>query len=176
MQDGKSVVYKEDEIMNERMQVLKMIEDGKVTVDEGAKLLEALHATGGQPGATFEEKFKDFSCEMKKFAKNVTKKVDELAKKAEPKVKDFAKTVVAKTAKLADNISIKLDEAVKKMENCGCECDCECTCECSCDCTCECECTCECDCDCTCECEDANEECGCCDDEAPADNGPRPTD
>ena len=165
--------------MNERMQVLKMIEDGKVSVDDGAKLLEALHATGGQPGPTFEEKFKDFSCEMKKFAKNVTKKVDELAKKAEPKVKDFAKTVVAKTAKLADNISVKLDEAVKKMENCDCDCDCECTCECTCGCECECDCTCECTCECDCEseCSEADEkDCECCEDEAqaPADNAARP--
>lgn len=36
----------------ERMQILKMIEDGKITPEEGAKLLEALR-TGSRPAPSF---------------------------------------------------------------------------------------------------------------------------
>ena len=111
---------------NERLQVLKMVEDGKITVDEATELLAALHATGGDPGISFEERFKDFTKDMKEFAKDVTCKVNELTKKAEPKIKEFTKTVAAKTANIADNISNSLNEAIKNMENCGCECECGC--------------------------------------------------
>jgi len=45
-----------------------------------------------------------------------------MTKKAEPKVKEFAKTVVSKTAEVADNISQSLNEKIKSMEECECEC------------------------------------------------------
>lgn len=38
--------------MQERMQILKMIEDGKITPDEGAKLLEALKGATRAQGTT----------------------------------------------------------------------------------------------------------------------------
>jgi len=131
-------------MQNERMQVLKMIEDGKINVDDAAKLLEALKVS--TQGPDINEKFKEFACDMKDFCKDVTCKINEMTKKAEPKVKEFAKTVVAKTADIADNISQSLNEKVKNMDDC---------CECNCD---------EC-------CPTATEE-TCCDE--PKDNGPRP--
>ena len=110
-------------MQNERMQVLKMVEDGTITVDEATKLLETLQATSNEPGKQFEEKFKDFSRDMKEFAKDVTCKINELSKKAEPKIKEFTKNVVAKTADIADNISQSLNEKIKNMEACGCCCN-----------------------------------------------------
>jgi len=112
-------------MQNERLQVLKMVEDGKINVDEATKLLEALKATGASSGPAFEEKFKDFACDMKDFCKDVTCKINEMTKKAEPKVKEFAKTVVSKTADIAENISQSLNEKIKSMEECedGCVCE-----------------------------------------------------
>ena len=127
-------------MQEERMQVLKMVDEGKITVDEATKLLEGLRATGGEPSKQFEEKFKVFANDMKEFAKDMTCKINEATKKAEPKVKEFAKNVVSKTAEVADNISQSLNEKVKSMEGDCCE---------------------------------ENEPC-CCDNELPADNGPRP--
>ena len=110
---------------NERIHVLKMVEDGKINVDEAAKLLEALRMTSAPAGPDYNEKFKEFAGDMKEFAKDVTCKINELTKKAEPKVKEFAKTVVSKTADLADNISASLNEKIKDMDEtaCGCGCD-----------------------------------------------------
>ena len=133
-------------MQNERLQVLKMVEDGKINVDDATKLLEALKTTGAPAGPVFEEKFKDFACDMKEFCKDVTCKINEMTKKAEPKVKEFAKTVVTKTANIADNISQSLNEKIKNMDDC---------CECNCD-----------------ECCPPTTEETCCDE--PKDNGPRP--
>jgi len=126
-------------MQEERMIVLKMVDEGKITVDEATKLLEGLRGTGSDVGRQFEEKFKDFSADMKEFAKDVTCKINDMTKKAEPKVKEFAKNVVSKTAEVADNISQSLNEKVKSMDGECCE----------------------------------SEPC-CCDEEQPADNGPRP--
>ena len=107
-------------MQEERMQVLKMVDEGKITVDEAAKLLDTLKG-GNDTGRQFEEKFKDFAQDMKEFCKDVTCKINEMTKKAEPKVKEFAKTVVTKTAEVADNISQSLNEKIKDMDDCCCE-------------------------------------------------------
>ena len=107
-------------MQEERMQVLKMVDEGKITVDEAAKLLETLKG-GSDAGRQFEEKFKDFAQDMKEFCKDVTCKINEMTKKAEPKVKEFAKTVVTKTAEVADNISQTLNEKIKDMDEGCCE-------------------------------------------------------
>ena len=131
---------------NEKMQILKMVEDGKITVDEATKLMEAIKAIG-PTSPTFEEKFNSFAKDMKEFCKDTGTKINELYKGAEPKIKEFTKNVVAKTASLADNISNSLNEKVKRMEGSGYECECGC--------------------------EGGDCTCGCC--EPPRDNGPRPT-
>lgn len=111
------------------MHVLKMVDEGKITVDEAAKLLDSLRITGAESTKKLEEKFKDFAHDMKEFAKDVTCKVNELSKKAEPKIKEFTKTVVAKTADITGNISQSLNEKVKNMEDKYCEDECTCDCD-----------------------------------------------
>jgi len=114
---------------HERMQVLKMVEDGKITVDEATKLFEAMNfsAYTVEESKNFDEKFNKFASDMKDFAKDVACKVNELAKKVEPKVKEVAKNVVAGTANIADNISKSLNEKLKASEGCcgeeGCGCE-----------------------------------------------------
>ena len=120
-------------MQEERMQILKMVEEGKINADEGVKLFEALKT--GTPSVSFEEKFNKFAKDTGDFFKEIGDKVNEMYKKAEPKIKDATKTVVAKTAKVCDNISQGLNEKVRKMEGvvecnpCGCEtpCDAPCT-------------------------------------------------
>ncbi|MCL2856033.1 MAG: hypothetical protein FWE21_10560 [Defluviitaleaceae bacterium] len=120
-------------MQEERMKVLEMINEGKITVDEGTKLLQTLRCEDG--GQRFEEKFNKFTQDTKEFFKDMGCKINEMYKEVEPKVKSATQKVVAKTADIAENISQKLDEKAKNMEkHDGC----------------------------------------CCDDESPADNGPRP--
>ncbi|MDR2168379.1 MAG: hypothetical protein LBE35_11115 [Clostridiales bacterium] len=109
-------------MQEERIQVLKMVEDGKITVDESIKLLEALRI--GEPAADFEKKFNKFASDTKEFFKDIGKKVNELYKGAEPKIKEATKKVAAKTAEVADNISQSLNEKIKKAdEECCAPCD-----------------------------------------------------
>jgi len=107
---------------NERLQVLKMVEDGKITVDEATKLLQSL---GGFDSANFEEKFSNFAAGANEFFKEAGCKLSAAFKEAEPKVKEITKNVVAKTASLADNISQSLHEKIKELECCEEEC-CDC--------------------------------------------------
>ena len=110
-------------MQEERMQVLKMVDEGKITVDEATKLFDALKLTGGAANQqNFEEKFNNFTKETKEFFKEVGCKINELYKKAEPKIKEVGTNVVAKTADIADNISKSLNEKVKKMEEGDCCC------------------------------------------------------
>jgi len=107
-------------MQEERMLVLKMVDEGKICVDEATKLLDALKTTGAHAGPTFEEKFNSFTNDTKEFFKDVGCKINKMYKNAEPKIKDAAKTVVAKTADIADNISQSLNEKVKDMNEQPC--------------------------------------------------------
>jgi gas vesicle protein len=116
--DFKNNFIGRDNMQEERLQVLKMVEDGKITVDESIKLLEALK--GGPSGPGLEEKFNNFAKETKEFFKDVGKKVNEMYKGAEPKIKEATKKVAAKTAEVADSISQSINEKIKKAEEAGC--------------------------------------------------------
>jgi len=111
-------------MQEERMQILKMIEDGKITADEGTKLLEVLKG-GAAASPSFEEKFNKFTKDCGEFFKEIGDKVNVMYKKAEPKIKDATKAVAAKTAEVCDSISHSLNEKVKKME-CAAACACGC--------------------------------------------------
>ena len=104
-------------MQEERMQVLKMVEEGKITVDEAAKLFEALKGMAVIPSKNFEEKFNDFSKDTKAFFKDIGGKVNEMYKKAEPKIKGASKAVAVKTAEVCDNISRSIGDRMEKPEN-----------------------------------------------------------
>ncbi|GHV42045.1 hypothetical protein FACS189490_10150 [Clostridia bacterium] len=113
----------------ERLRILKLIEDGKISADEAVKLLEAIGAPGnGIPdGPTVDERFREFSQNAEAFLKDVGGKFGELYKEAEPKLKKAAKTVVEKTAYVVEEIAKNLNESLKNFkeedgESCGCGC------------------------------------------------------
>jgi len=108
-----------ENMQEERLQVLKMVDEGKITVDEATKLLDALKLAGG-PQANLDEKFNAFAKDTKEFFKEMGAKINEMYKEAEPKIKEATKTVVSKTANLADNISQSLNEKIKKMDDGEC--------------------------------------------------------
>ena len=57
-------------MQEERLQVLKMVDEGKITVDEATKLLDALKLAGG-PQANLDEKFNAFAKDTKEFFKEM---------------------------------------------------------------------------------------------------------
>ena len=104
----------------ERVQVLKMIEGGSITPEEGMKLLYSLCGGVHIADPKFNEKLSEFSTDMKEFAKEFSCKVNVFFKNAQPKIKGFTKTVVSKTANLADNIATSLQEKAEKMDEKPC--------------------------------------------------------
>ena len=114
---------------DERIKVLEMVEQGKINVDEAAKLLEALKATEDVDNSSdFQEKINAFSQNVESFAKDVGDKMGTAFKGMEPKIRKATKVVVEKTANLVDDISKALNESLKNLEECAGENSEECDC------------------------------------------------
>ena len=127
----------------ERMLILNMVREGKITVDESIKLLEALNegeseAFEGNYGYEMEDKVNSFTASLDNFAKDMNEKAKTTYKDFEPKLKNATKTVVEKTVGVLVDITNSLNESLQNMEksekcedeNCQCApCDEEdCTC------------------------------------------------
>lgn len=105
----------------ERLKVLEMVEEGKISVDEATKLLETLKA-----GADFEwgaadyddaeERLNQFSKNVDAFAKDFSDKFSSAFKEVEPKLKSATKVVIEKTVSMIDEVSRSLHEAATNME------------------------------------------------------------
>ncbi|MDR2749672.1 MAG: hypothetical protein LBC41_03330 [Clostridiales bacterium] len=117
----------------ERLKVLDLLESGKITADEAAKLLEALkgpadHFWDDEAARTVEVKFSKFAENVETFSKDVSSKVEAAFKDVEPKLRTATKVVVEKTAAIVEEISKSLGETLKNLEeqNAGaCSCGCE---------------------------------------------------
>ena len=112
----------------ERMQILKMVEEKIITVDEAARLFDSLGtASCKSEGREFEEKVAHFSKNVSVFAKDVGAKMEGAFRDVEPKVKKATRTVLEKTAVVLDDMARSINENLKKYEEeCGCECGCGC--------------------------------------------------
>ncbi|WP_058486431.1 SHOCT-like domain-containing protein [Defluviitalea phaphyphila] len=84
----------------EKMMILKMLEQGKITSTEAAKLLEALKESKG----------------TNSFSHDLSKKVEVFSKDLEPKIKKVTKTLLGKTADIADKISKSLNQSLGNQE------------------------------------------------------------
>jgi transcriptional regulator len=94
----------------ERIMILKMVDEGKITADDGVKLLKALSRSGDT-----EEK-------ISKAAKHFKDRVSDIAKEAEPKVKKAAHDIRVRSGEVADVIGEKIKN---KMSSAKDTCDCE---------------------------------------------------
>lgn len=94
----------------ERLMILRMIDEGKISADDGVKLLKALSKSGDT-----EEK-------ISKAAKQIKDKVTDIAKEAEPKVKKAAQDLKVKGGEVANEIGEKIKSKMNKAKD---TCDCE---------------------------------------------------
>ncbi|MCL2699810.1 MAG: hypothetical protein FWE68_05805 [Defluviitaleaceae bacterium] len=113
----------------ERIKILEMLEEGKISVDDATKLLEALKSGSAFPWDApdyddAEEKLNEFSKNVDQFAKDCSEKFSSVYKEVEPKLKSATKVVLEKTVSLLDDVSRSLNEAACNMENKG-DCCCE---------------------------------------------------
>jgi len=120
---------------NEKMRVLDMLDAGKITAEEAAKLLEALKGGSGimskETRENVEEKLRNFGQECGRLAREVGGKVQELYRNVEPKIKKASQTALEKTACVLEDLACAINKSLHKDECCEeDECCCEKTPEC----------------------------------------------
>lgn len=122
----------------ERLKVLSMLEDGKITAEEAAKLLESLKRGGpmyvweDDYSGEFEDRVNRFSRNVENFGKDFKCRMESAYKDMEPKLQNATRSVLEKTAAIIDDISSSLNESLRNMskdhkpccdeEDCGCGC------------------------------------------------------
>ncbi len=88
---------------NEKMQILKMLEEGKINSEEAAKLLNAIGTEkstsrgNGRQSSTTEN--------FDEFVSGLSKKIETFAKDVEPKLHKITEVVAEKTTELTDKLS-----------------------------------------------------------------------
>ena len=115
--------------MNEKMRVLELLENGKITADEAAKLLEVLgnsRLVSKETRENMEEKVQQFAQDVTKFAKEAGCKMQVFYKEVEPKLKKASQSALEKAAAALDGLACSISESLEKDECCGEECSCEC--------------------------------------------------
>ena len=120
--------------MSEKMRVLELLENGKVTADEAAKLLEALGGNSRlmskETRENMEEKAHQFVQDVTKFAKEAGCKMQVCYKEVEPKIKKASQSALEKAAAALDTLACSISESLEKAEAaCCCDEDCKCDCE-----------------------------------------------
>ena len=118
--------------MNEKMRVLELLEAGKITADEAAKLLETLgnsRFVSRETRDNVEEKLHNFANDVNKFAKDVGCKMQEFYKNQEPKIKKVSHNALEKAAaaldSLAKSIGNSIDRAEESTSCCNENCNCD---------------------------------------------------
>ncbi|MCL2217032.1 MAG: hypothetical protein FWB91_08445 [Defluviitaleaceae bacterium] len=110
---------------NEKMRVLDLLEAGKISTDEAAKLLEVLGANprfvSKETRENMEEKLQQFAKDVNKFAKDVGSKMQDFYREVEPKVKKASQTALEKAASALDNLACSINESLEKKEAGCCE-------------------------------------------------------
>ena len=111
----------------ERLKVLNMLEEGKISADEAARLLESLKKTEKShfwedEDGEIEDKLKQFTKNLENFSKEIGVKMESAYRTMEPKLRQATKVVVEKTASVVDEISKSLNESLKNMEGSPKEC------------------------------------------------------
>jgi DUF4097 and DUF4098 domain-containing protein YvlB len=94
--------------MEERMFILKMLQEGKITAEEAHKLLEAIDKNGAAPEA-----------EAKKNEARFDDKVQKLQEKASRVAEKFSSTLNNSTEKISSNTEKLGDDFSKRMESFG---------------------------------------------------------
>ncbi|MCL2564873.1 MAG: hypothetical protein FWE24_03560 [Defluviitaleaceae bacterium] len=105
----------------ERLIILNTLRDGKITVDESIKLLNAIDGCHegfefGGSNVNVEEKFEKFTSSLDSFAKEVGEKAKTTYKDLEPKLKSGTKTVIEKTMSVLGDINKSLEESLENMK------------------------------------------------------------
>ena len=106
----------------ERLKILSMLEEGKITAADAAMLLEKLgssdsnHFISDDTAEQVEEKLQRFAKNAEHFAREFGHKVGDAYKDVEPKLKKASQTVLEKTAAVVDDIAHALHESIENAK------------------------------------------------------------
>ena len=106
----------------ERLKVLGMLEEGKISADEAGMLLERLnqsdhhHLISEETAEQVEEKLHRFAKSAENFAREFGQKAAEAYKDVEPKLKKASQTVLEKTAAIVDEVAHSLHESIESAK------------------------------------------------------------
>ena len=106
----------------ERLKILSLLEEGKITADDAAMLLEKLgqadnhHFISDDTAEQVEEKLHRFAKSAESFAKEFCEKAGEAYKDVEPKLKKASQTILEKTAAIVDDISHYLHDSIENAK------------------------------------------------------------
>jgi len=108
----------------ERLKVLSMLEEGKISADEAAMLLDKInqgsdgsHFISEETSEQIEEKLKSFAKGAESLAKELAHKAEHVYKDMEPKLKKASQVVIEKTAAIVDDIAHALHESIENAKN-----------------------------------------------------------
>ena len=112
-------------MQEERLLVLKMLQDGKINVDQAEKLLNALSYNNFDYDNYFCEcKQSELECKIKKISRSIDGLVKDLGdgakniyKNMEPKLIKAAQCFTKKAAAITQELSEKLSQASDKLNN-----------------------------------------------------------
>lgn len=93
----------------ERMMILRMVDEGKINVDDGVKLLKAIN------------KATDTEEKISKAASKLKTKMSDFAEEAKPVVKKAAHDLKVKSSEMADEIGGKIKAHMNRKDACDCE-------------------------------------------------------
>lgn len=101
----------------ERLMILEMVKEGKISADEAAKLLKTVSNEASNEEKVLEDKFEAFYSNVDSFAKDLKRRAENAYHKAEPKIKVATKKTLEKTVDLMQDVSEKLKGTVNKLED-----------------------------------------------------------
>ena len=104
----------------ERLKILSMLEEGKISAEDAALLLDKLnqaaeahhHFISEDTAEQVEETLHKFAKSAEHFAKEFCSKAAHAYKDVEPKLKKASQTVLEKTAVIVDEIACSLHESI----------------------------------------------------------------
>jgi DNA mismatch repair ATPase MutS len=101
----------------ERMMILNMLESGKVSAEEAARLLEVIgkskekeECCSSKFSQDVEEKVQQLGATVDTWAKELAEKMDGVIREVEPKLKKVTQIIVEKTAATIDEIAQTMRE------------------------------------------------------------------
>ena len=106
----------------ERLKVLGLLEEGKITAEDAGLLLDKLaqneghHFISEDTAEQVEEKMHRFAKNAEHFAKEFSQKAHTAYKDVEPKLKKVSQTVLEKTAAIVDDIAKTLHDSIESAK------------------------------------------------------------